>query len=168
MCPTSLVLINIYNSCYLATGKQTPASYSTRAGEPTDSDSPRLDFQSLDKAVEFNVLALVTRKLYVSANNRYPQLCAKATFDPVSHQNNNYAGLWPNERQLSAELSLTSLQLGITAMKIIDTNFNPKGRALSMYMYSTNSKQQPVLRIQWDHPVQLFMSNLASNSFLPK
>ena len=52
----------------------------------TDSDLPRLDLQSLDKAVEFyflNALAPATRKLYGSAQNRYLWFCAKASFDPV-------------------------------------------------------------------------------------
>ena len=61
-------------------------SYSTRAGGPTYSNSPRLDLRSLDKAVEFyflNALAPVTRKSYVSAKNHYLHFCAKAGFDPV-------------------------------------------------------------------------------------
>ena len=53
---------------------------------PSDSVSPRLDLQSLDKAVEFyflNALAPVTRKSYASAKNRYLRFCAEADFDPV-------------------------------------------------------------------------------------
>ena len=48
--------------------------------------TPRLDLQSLDKAVEFyflNALAPATRKSYGSAQNRYLWFCAKAGFDPV-------------------------------------------------------------------------------------
>ena len=68
-----------------------PGSHPSRAGGPTDSVSPRLDLQSLDKAVEFyflNALAPVTRKSYASAKSHYLHFCAKAGFDlvPASEQ----------------------------------------------------------------------------------